>query len=75
MDPQTFEISDQVSVEGDSAVWTIVGSRSLEPCWQIQRGRDAATIRFVRTETLILVQKAEKPDTGPGFYPPKSIME
>jgi hypothetical protein len=72
MDNQPFESQDLVSVQGVKGVWIIVGTRDPEPRFQIQLGRDAATVRWVATETLSLVQKAPKQDSEPGFYPGRS---
>jgi hypothetical protein len=75
MENQTLEIYDLASVQGEEGNWTVVGTRDLEPKFQIQLGLDGATIRFARSETLTLVQKAKKPNTEPGFYPSRSIMD
>jgi hypothetical protein len=74
MDNQTFESQDLVSIHGVKGVWTIVGTRDPEPKFQIQLGRNAATVRWVASETLSLVQKAPKQDSEPGLYPGKRIM-
>ena len=74
MAEDAIEVFDEVSITGETGGWTIVGARTNEPKYQVQLGKDAATIKWVKSETLTLVKKAEKPDSGPGFYPEKSIM-
>jgi hypothetical protein len=67
-------IDDKVNLEGEDGVWQIVGTRSEEPCFEVQLNRDAATKRYIRTEKLTLVAKAEGPDELPGFVPSRGIM-
>ena len=69
------EMNDQVSVAGESGVWKVVGSRTTEPCWEVQLGMDGASKRWARTDTLTIVAKAEKPETGASFVPSRGIME
>jgi hypothetical protein len=74
MEIQTIDIDDHVSLEGQDGVWTVVGTRTLEPKYRVQRGLDGATIRYVRSETVTLIKKAMKPDSGPGFFPDRGIL-
>jgi hypothetical protein len=70
-----FGLGDTVRVDGENGIWTITCHRSAgEPHFEIQLGKDAFTKRYVSTDKLALVQKAKKPDVGPGFYPANSIM-
>ena len=69
-----LEYGDTVSVKGQSGIWKIVGTRTEEPRWQIQRGADGASQRFVGTDELTLVSKAERPPTGSAFVLDRSIM-
>jgi hypothetical protein len=71
-----IEFGDQVSIIGESGVWKVVGSRTTEPCWEVQLGMDGASKRWVKTDALTIVAKAEKPQTdGAFFVPSKGIME
>jgi hypothetical protein len=74
MEKHTLEIDDLVSVQGANGNWRIVGTRDLEPKFLVQLGLDGATIKFARSETITLLEKAKKPDIEPGFYPDRSIM-
>jgi hypothetical protein len=74
MKNQIFENFDLVSIQGEHGVWTIVETRNTEPKHKVQLGGDGASVKYVDSATLTLVQKAKKPDTGPGFYPGRSIM-
>jgi hypothetical protein len=70
-----IEMKDQVSITGETGVWTVVGSRTEEPCWEVQLGMDGASKRWARTDTLTVVAKAEKPQVESSFVPTKGIME
>lgn len=74
MEVQSIDINDLVSIDGQDGVWTVVGTRALEPKYRVQRGLDGATVTYVRGETVTLIKKAEKPDSGPGFFPDRGIM-
>ncbi len=71
-----IEIDDSVKVIGGGPeLWTVVGTRTEEPCYNIQLGNDAALRQRKRTSELELVAKAEKPAVEPGFVPGRGIME
>ena len=54
-EPMPLEIGDRVRINSEGTeIWTIVGSRSVEPCWQIQRGKDAASVQWKNTSDLEL---------------------
>jgi hypothetical protein len=53
-----IEFCDQVSITGESGVWKVVGSRTTEPCWEVQLGMDGASKRWVRTDALTIVARA-----------------
>jgi hypothetical protein len=70
-----FHIGDAVKVFGEADVCSVVGLRDAEPCYQIQRGADAATKLWKRNDELELVAKAKMPDIPPGLVPDRGIME
>ncbi len=74
MGQDKIEMFDEASLAGDEGVWTIIGTRTEEPKYQVQLGKDAATMKYARSESLLLVRKAETPATEAGFYPDRSIM-
>ena len=75
MGEDAIEVFDHVSIEGETGDWTIVGTRTPdEPRYQVQLGKDASTVKWVKSDSLTLVKKAEKPHSEPGFYPDRSIM-
>jgi hypothetical protein len=48
-----LEIGDRVRIkDGGTDIWTIVASRGDEPCWQIQRGKDATSVQWKSTSDL-----------------------
>lgn len=69
-----FENGDLVREIGHAQVLTVMQTRSDGICG-IQAGNDAATLRWIHAEKLELVQKATKQESGPGFYPARSIMD
>lgn len=71
---ERFENFDEVGVEGETGVWTIVETHDLEPRYKVQLGRDASTVKYVRSETLTLIKKPEKLESGPRFYPSRGIL-
>jgi len=74
MAEEEFEIYDTVSIDGEQGAWTVVGTRS-EGLYEVQLGNDAASKKFVGGAKIKLIAKAKKPDSGPGFFPGRSIME
>ena len=74
MSNEMFGIRDEVSISSESGVWTIIGTRAEEPKFQVQLGRDAATVRFIPSEALKMVKKHLSPDEGSRFVPERSIM-
>ncbi len=71
-----IEIGDSVRViGGGSELWTVVGTRSAEPCYSVQLGKDGASVQWRRTIELELAFKAEGPVSQPGFVPDKGIMD
>jgi len=76
MPEQEFGMWDMVGVEGQEGLWKIVGMRDAsEPRFQVQRGNDAGTQRWVETTRLRLVTKHTDPPTGPSFVPARGIMD
>ena len=76
MPEEEFGMGDVVSVEGQEGLWKIVGMRDAsEPRFQMQRGNDAGTQRWVETSKLKVVTKHTEPQTDPGFVPAKGIMD
>jgi hypothetical protein len=75
MEDEVIEMHDFVSVEGQLGTWETVGSRTSEPIWEVQLGRDAATKHWENSANLTLVRKASKPTAEPGFYPARGIMD
>ena len=75
MEEPVIDIDDLVSVEGESGIWTVVGTRSLEPKFRVQLGLDGASIKYVRAEAVTLVKKTKRLEIGPGFVPTRSIMD
>jgi hypothetical protein len=74
MENQMLENYDLVSIQGEVGTWTIVGRKTEEPKYRVQLGQDGASIKFVNSADITLVQKANKPTTEPGLYPSRSIM-
>jgi hypothetical protein len=73
-----FNLHDRVRCKGQQEVRTVEQIRDNppgEPLYFVQLGRDFATSVWVKESELELVAPAAKPDSGPGFYPEKSIME
>jgi len=76
MPEEEFGMGDVVSVEGQEGLWKIVGMRDAsEPRFQVQRGNDAGTQRWVETSKLKVVTKHTEPQTDSGFVPAKGIMD
>jgi hypothetical protein len=75
MDIQKFEIYDLVSIQGEVGIWTIMGIGTEEPKYRVQLGQDGASIKYVNSVNLTLVQKANKLKIEPGLYPSRSIMD
>jgi hypothetical protein len=71
----TFEMEDRVRVKGTQEVWTVKGYHQGVDKYQIQLGLNAATLQFVATNELELVEQPKKDDDGPRFVPTRSIMD
>lgn len=69
-----FEIGDTVRIVGNGEIRKIVGIGPGE-FFTTQIGNDASTTKPIKPSDLELVEKATKPQTGPGFVPRRSIME
>lgn len=74
MSQPKFQSDDTVRRGGSPELLTIKGWHEASGKYQVQRGRDAASIEWVPESELELVAKAPTLDGGPGFYPAKSIM-
>jgi hypothetical protein len=75
---QPLEIGDSVRIiEGtDGEIWKVVGSRSTEPHWQIQRDKDTATVLWKKTSELEFVAKPTMQESdSAGFVPARRIMD
>ncbi|MGD0798277.1 MAG: hypothetical protein ABR910_11190 [Acidobacteriaceae bacterium] len=68
------EMNDQVSIAGEPGVWKVVGSRTVEPCWEVQLGTDGASKRWAKTSDVTVVTKEPKLQTDAFFVPTKGIM-
>jgi len=74
-----FSVKDRVRRIGQQEVRTVEAIHEMsageETLYHIQLGLDFATREWAKENTLELVAPAPKSDGGPGFYPPKSIMD
>lgn len=69
-----FEIGAIVRIIGGGPeVWTVVGSRGIEPLWEIQLVADENSVEWKRTFELELVAESKQPDMQPpvSSHPPK----
>ncbi len=72
-----FEMEDLVRIKGRDDTLTVKGYHQGTNKYQVQRGRDAATMAWVAASELELVQRAKRNDGEgePRFIPAKGIME
>lgn len=67
-----FEEGDSVRVIGNGELRKIVGIGPGE-FFSTQIGNDGGTFKSFKGTDLELVAKVTRPDTGPGFLPPKQF--
>ncbi|SPE44199.1 hypothetical protein SBA7_300042 [Candidatus Sulfotelmatobacter sp. SbA7] len=73
-----FNLRDAVRRIGQHEVRTVQQIRDNppgDPLYFIQLGTDFATSIWAKESELGLVASASKPDSGPGFYPAKSVTD
>jgi hypothetical protein len=72
---QKIEMYDRVRIKGaDLVIYTVVG---IGPgtSFKLQRGNDASSWQQIDGSKLVIVSKAEKSQTEPGFVPDRSITD
>ena len=75
MAEQQIDLDDVVRVDNDPAERTVKQYNQGVNKFLVQRGKDGTAIEWVEANRLHLVRKKPQPDTLPGFYPARSIMD
>ena len=75
MGEQQIDLDDIVRVGDDPVERTVKQYNQGVNKFLVQRGNDGAAIEWVEPERLHLVRKKPQPETLPGFYPARSIMD
>ena len=70
-----FEMEDLVRITGQDDTLAVKGYHQGTNKYQVQRGRDAATVVWVAAGELELVQRAKRDDGDARFIPARGIME